>query len=104
MRPYWHVFADLRYLLLSRGVRENVGRKHKGDLRAWLDLARVWMGMHGQERYTRTHVEYETETWMHAFKLGLQVSRLVGMMADLFEVMQSDGGNEERVEKDLEYL
>ncbi|KAJ3037015.1 hypothetical protein HDV00_002148 [Rhizophlyctis rosea] len=83
-RPYWHVFADLRYILLAHKVRDETLRHFPTDLLRFLDLCRVWQGMHPQERYTRSHVEYETETWMHAFKLSLQVSRLVTMMSDCY--------------------
>ncbi|KAI9104974.1 hypothetical protein DFS34DRAFT_223040 [Phlyctochytrium arcticum] len=81
-RRYWHLFQDVRYLLVTSGVKETIFRKDQELLHGFLDLCRVWQGMHPQQRYTRQHVEYESDHWLNAFNLSLQIGKQVKYAAD----------------------
>ncbi|KAJ3020715.1 hypothetical protein HKX48_000314 [Thoreauomyces humboldtii] len=84
-RRYWHFFQDARYVLAAQRLVKggaSVLRAHDATLDTFLDLLRVWQAMHPQTRYTRSHIEYEQEHWVQAFNLGLQLGRMVQMVAD----------------------
>ncbi|KNC99335.1 uncharacterized protein SPPG_05583 [Spizellomyces punctatus DAOM BR117] len=81
-RRYWHLFQDIRYLLTTHRAKDSVFRGNPDIVRGFLDICRVWQGMHPQQRYTRQHVEYEDEHWVHAFNLSLQVGRQIKFAAD----------------------
>lgn len=54
------------------------------DYKNFLDLVFIWQEMNPQKRQVRQHIEYESESWVHAFNLTLQVSRLIKGMAACF--------------------
>ncbi|KAL1925009.1 uncharacterized protein VTP21DRAFT_4663 [Calcarisporiella thermophila] len=80
---YFHIFHDLRYLVSTDAVRGIIPR-NRYYLSQYLDLLTLFQGMNPNVRASDQHVEYESETWVHAFNLTLQLSRSCRHFAECF--------------------
>ena len=65
-------------------------------LRQYLDLIALFQGMNAQTCQKDTHVEYESEIWLNAFNVTLQIAKCCRQFIDCFS-MQPMGSFEERV-------
>ncbi|KAI9000300.1 hypothetical protein BC832DRAFT_149454 [Gaertneriomyces semiglobifer] len=107
-RRYWHLFVDLRYLLSSH-PHKNLAFSHQTShgrdvLLGFLDLLTLWQNLSPQRRYIRQHVEYESEHWVNAFNLGLQVSRCISNVVECLSYYPGSNYDEDRCNQDLQTL
>ncbi|OZJ06163.1 hypothetical protein BZG36_00994, partial [Bifiguratus adelaidae] len=82
-RRYFQVFHDLKYVLGTDSVKIAVGR-HPKYLNQYLDMISLFQGMNPQVRQADQHVEYETETWMNAFNVTLQLAKSCRQFSESF--------------------
>ncbi|KAL1921436.1 uncharacterized protein VTP21DRAFT_11152 [Calcarisporiella thermophila] len=80
---YFHIFHDLRYLVSTDNVKHTIPR-NRHYLSQYLDLLALFQGMNPNVRAADQHVEYESETWVHAFNLTLQLSRSCRHFSECF--------------------
>ncbi|CAG8465516.1 1191_t:CDS:10 [Ambispora leptoticha] len=73
-RRYFHIFCDLRYIIGMESVRKIVSR-NSDNLQEYLDLIGLFQGMNPNIRATQQHVEYESDSWMNAFNVTLQLAK-----------------------------
>lgn len=85
-KKYWHLFQDVSYILSNEIVKKELFRKYPEHLKDFLDLLVIFQGMQPQQRSTQVHVEYETDHWVHALNLALQLSMIGTKVADCFGV------------------
>lgn len=79
-RRYFQLFHDLKYLMLGPLVRKWLPTR-PDILKNIVGLLNLFQGMDPQKRVSGEHVEYENETWVHAFNLTLQLARLCRYVA-----------------------
>jgi E3 ubiquitin-protein ligase UBR1 len=80
-RRYFHIFYDLKYILSTDGVRQ-IASKFQNYVPEILNLMSVFQGMDSSVRALDVHVEYESDTWVNAFNLSLQLAKNLKLMAD----------------------
>ncbi|KAI8082748.1 uncharacterized protein BX664DRAFT_301151 [Halteromyces radiatus] len=80
---YAYTFFDLRYVLNADLVRVEVSQGPV-YLRHFLDVLYQFQAMDPLERQMDTHVEYESSSWVSAFNVTLQVSKLCRLFAGCF--------------------
>jgi hypothetical protein len=80
---YAYTFFDLRYVLNADLVKTHVSQ---GPiyLRHFLDMLYQFQAMDPLERQINTHVEYESSSWVSAFNVTLQISKLCRLFADCY--------------------
>ncbi|KAJ3219991.1 hypothetical protein HDU67_007724 [Dinochytrium kinnereticum] len=82
---YHHVFNDVQYLIGTPQVASSIFRKSDLDgLDAFLDLCTVLQGMNPQRRESTTHVAYESQGWIGAFPLSVNVCGMIDRVYDTF--------------------
>ena len=89
-RKYWHLFQDVRYVLSNEVVKKKLFRKYPEHLKDFLDLLVIFQGMQPQQRSIQVHVEYETDHWVHALNLAIQLSLMIRQVGDCFSVSDDD--------------
>ncbi|KAI8340755.1 hypothetical protein BC941DRAFT_392381 [Chlamydoabsidia padenii] len=84
---YAYTFFDLRYVLNADLVKSEVSQ---GPiyLRYFLDMLYQFQAMDPLERQVDTHVEYESSSWVSAFNVTLQVSKLCRLFAGCYSPLQ----------------
>lgn len=82
-RRYFHIFHDFRYILSNEAVKLIVSNRptYQAQMIACLDM---FQGMHTNTRYSLDHVEFETNTWVNAFNVTLQLYKCCRQFADCF--------------------
>lgn len=83
-RRYFQVFHDLRYIIHSEIARQSIAR-HPKYLSHYIELVSLFQGMNPQTRQTDTHVEYESETWVSAFNVTLQLAKSCRQFCECFK-------------------
>jgi hypothetical protein len=82
---YTHIFHDIRYILATTHVRQNLVRQSDySDFLRFLDLCKVIQGMYAQKRQVRSHVEYENPGWMNSFYVSSSLSRVIEHFTEAF--------------------
>ncbi|KAI8970349.1 hypothetical protein BDF20DRAFT_907693 [Mycotypha africana] len=77
---YAYTIYDLRYLLNAEQVKTEI-TKNPLYLRHFLDILFQFQGMDPLERQANIHVEFESQTWVTAFNMTLQTSKLCRLFA-----------------------
>jgi E3 ubiquitin-protein ligase UBR1 len=103
-KRYFQVFYDLRYLLNTKGVQQQIKNAHlrtegfpnKSTLISFMDMLKMFEAMDPQTRQHDVHIEFESETWINAFNLSLQISRLLKPLVDAF--IYEERGDEKHFE------
>ncbi|ORY94367.1 hypothetical protein BCR43DRAFT_459965 [Syncephalastrum racemosum] len=80
---YAYTFFDLRYLLNAEAVKREVCQSPL-YLRYFLDMLYQFQAMDPLIRRADVHVEYESNTWVSAFNVTLQVSKLCRLYSECF--------------------
>ncbi|CAO3587585.1 unnamed protein product [Absidia cylindrospora] len=80
---YAYTFFDLRYVLNADLVKIEVSQGPT-YLRFFLDMLYQFQAMDPLERQMDTHVEYESSSWVSAFNVTLQVSKLCRLFAGCY--------------------
>ncbi|KEI38371.1 uncharacterized protein L969DRAFT_18383 [Mixia osmundae IAM 14324] len=83
-KKYFHMFNDLSHLLTSPGVQDIIcGNPHVYVVDMTLFLS-LFTGMNPSVRAVGQHVEYESDTWVTAFNLTIQLAKLVRSFGESF--------------------
>ncbi|QSL64805.1 hypothetical protein MERGE_002107 [Pneumocystis wakefieldiae] len=75
-RGYCQIFGDIRYILNTKSVQRIIPTNPRYLLQ-FIDLLRLFQGMNPCHRVTGAHVEYESESWISAFHLTIEVTKLI---------------------------
>ena len=81
---YVHLFNDLRYALSMPGVARHVTCGDSRLLASWLQMLSFVQLMDPNQHQTGAHVEYESESWLHAFDLSIKLSPIQALIVDGF--------------------
>ncbi|KAG2227906.1 hypothetical protein INT45_002144, partial [Circinella minor] len=82
-RRYFNAFHDLRYIM-NVDMIKNVLAQDPLYLRQFLDLISMFQCMNAQVCQKNTHVEYESEIWVNAFNVTLQIGKCCRQFATCF--------------------
>ncbi|KAI9278777.1 hypothetical protein BDA99DRAFT_554385 [Phascolomyces articulosus] len=100
-------FFDLRYILNAEMVKAEVCHQPL-YLRHFLDMLFQFQAMDPLVRQDNVHVEYESTSWVNAFNVTLQISKLCRLFADCFaslyeqSVVTSPGSNNNNQDSDVQ--
>ncbi|KAG4303586.1 hypothetical protein PCK1_000104 [Pneumocystis canis] len=75
-RGYCQIFGDIRYILNTKSVQKIIPENPKYLLQ-FIDLLRLFQGMNPCHRITGAHIEYESESWISAFHLMIELTKLI---------------------------
>ncbi|CAG8576647.1 181_t:CDS:2 [Paraglomus brasilianum] len=84
-RRYFHIFYDLKYVI-TPSLTQRAIPEHPQYLKLYLDLIMLFQGMNPNIRATQQHVEYENDSWIHAFNLTLQMAKSCRQMSECYNV------------------
>jgi E3 ubiquitin-protein ligase UBR1 len=84
-KRYFHVFSDLIHLIASAPVKRIICDTPSlmEDLAAFLDL---FTSMNPHQRAVRTHVEYESDTWVTAFNVTIQLGKICRSFGEAYRL------------------
>ena len=82
-RRYFNAFHDLRYIMNVDMIKD-VLVQDPLYLRQFLDLISMFQCMNAQVCQKDTHVEYESEIWVNAFNVTLQIGKCCRQFAACF--------------------
>lgn len=85
---YAYTIFDLRYVMNAEPVRLEVS-KNPIYLRQFIDMIYQFQAMDPLQRQSNTHVEYESQSWVAAFNMTLQTSKLCRLLAGCFDALPS---------------
>ncbi|KAI8980835.1 hypothetical protein BDB01DRAFT_187703 [Pilobolus umbonatus] len=88
-RRYFNAFHDLRYIM-NVDMIKCVLALDPLYLRQYLDLISLFQGMNAQVCQKDTHVEYESEIWVNAFNVTLQIAKCCRQFSDCFSMLSLD--------------
>ncbi|RKP18123.1 hypothetical protein ROZALSC1DRAFT_30148, partial [Rozella allomycis CSF55] len=83
LKRYIHVFLDLRYFLSTDSVKE-YARSNSELKNAFLEFFSLFQGIDKFKREEQIHVEYESDSWVNAFNLSLQLSKIVTLVSEIY--------------------
>ncbi|KAL9542746.1 hypothetical protein MBANPS3_008455 [Mucor bainieri] len=86
---YAYTIFDLRYVMNAEQVKSEIAR-HPLYLRHFLDMLYQFQEMDALQRQSDTHVEFESQSWVVAFNMTLQTSKLCRLFAGCFESSADD--------------
>jgi E3 ubiquitin-protein ligase UBR1 len=87
-RRYYHALNDLRYFLQSECTKTILSRS-QAVVKKFLDFLSIFQGMDSFSRESEAHVEFESESWIPAYNLSMQLSHLINHFANLFDDRES---------------
>ncbi|KAI8645793.1 hypothetical protein BD408DRAFT_480312 [Parasitella parasitica] len=85
-RRYFNAFHDLRYIMNVNMIK-GVLAQDPLYLCQYLDLISLFQGMNAQVCQKDTHVEYESEIWVNAFNVTLQIAKCCRQFSDCFNML-----------------
>ncbi|KAI7861581.1 hypothetical protein BDF14DRAFT_1867467 [Spinellus fusiger] len=85
-RRYFNAFHDLRYIMNVDMIKQ-VLAVDPLYIRQYLDLISLFQGMNAQTCQKDTHVEYESEIWVNAFNVTLQIAKCCRQFSDCFAML-----------------
>lgn len=94
-RRYFNAFHDLRYIMNVEMIKSVLAQQPL-YLRQYLDLISLFQGMNAQVCQKDTHVEYESEIWVNAFNVTLQIAKCCRQFSDCFSMLPNKT-NEDKV-------
>jgi E3 ubiquitin-protein ligase UBR1 len=83
-KRHFHLLSDLGHIVANAPVQETVVREPRflEELATFLDL---FTGMNPSTRAVSQHVEYESEIWVTAFNLTIQVSKVCRFFGEVYQ-------------------
>ncbi|GAA6011286.1 hypothetical protein JCM11491_006784 [Sporobolomyces phaffii] len=84
-KRYFQLFSDLGHLVSSRGVQDFVVAT-PNVLDHVVAFLALFEGMNPVVRAVGTHVEYESDSWVSAFNVTIQLGKLCRAFGDAFRV------------------
>ncbi|KAG2217780.1 hypothetical protein INT45_011837 [Circinella minor] len=88
-RRYFNAFHDLRYIL-NVDLLKPLLAQDPVYLRHYLDLVSLFQAMNPQLCQKDTHVEYESEIWVNAFNVTLQIAKCCRAFSDCYNTLPKD--------------
>ncbi|KAI9471425.1 hypothetical protein BDB00DRAFT_239489 [Zychaea mexicana] len=88
-RRYFNAFHDLRYIL-NVDLLKPLLAQDPVFLRHYLDLISLFQAMNPQLCQKDTHVEYESEIWVNAFNVTLQIAKCCRAFSDCYNALPSE--------------
>ncbi|KAI8641693.1 hypothetical protein BD408DRAFT_444126 [Parasitella parasitica] len=85
---YAYTIFDLRYVMNAEQVKVEIS-KNPIYLRHFMDMLYQFQEMDALKRQVDTHVEFESESWVTAFNMTLQTSKLCRLFAGCFDSTES---------------
>jgi E3 ubiquitin-protein ligase UBR1 len=95
-RRYFNAFHDLRYIM-NVDMIKSVLAQDPLYLRQYLDLISLFQGMNAQVCQKDTHVEYESEIWVNAFNVTLQIAKCCRQFSDCFSMLPNNTADDKLV-------
>jgi hypothetical protein len=95
-RRYFNAFHDLRYIM-NVDMIKGVLAQDPLYLRQYLDLISLFQGMNAQVCQKDTHVEYESEIWVNAFNVTLQIAKCCRQFSDCFSMLPNNTADDKIV-------
>ncbi|KAI9304495.1 hypothetical protein BJ944DRAFT_202608 [Cunninghamella echinulata] len=92
-RRYFNAFHDLRYIMNVNMIKQ-VLAEDPIYLRQYIDLIGLFQGMNAQVCQKDTHVEYESEVWVNAFNVTLQLAKCCRHFSDCFGAIPMESHKE----------
>lgn len=83
-KRYVAVFQELNHLLSHAGVRAHVVSQTDDTLTWILEFLQLFAEMNPHVRASAVHVEYETDSWVSAFNLNIQLAKLARLAGAAF--------------------
>lgn len=75
-RRYFHPFQDIRYILDGSSYSD-LGDSDKITMKKMFQFMAFFENMDMNYRESIDHVEFESDTWIHAFNISIQLSRIL---------------------------
>ena len=75
-KRHYHAINDLKYILNTKLVQDHIPQDPH-ILRQFIDWLQLFQGMDAQRQMLGSHIEYESDNWISAFNLMLQLARQV---------------------------
>ncbi|KAI7901919.1 uncharacterized protein BX663DRAFT_474522 [Cokeromyces recurvatus] len=94
-RRYFNAFHDLRYIMNVNMIKRVLAQDPL-YLRQYLDLISLFQCMNAQICQKDAHVEYESEIWVNAFNVTLQIAKCCRQFSECFAMLPIDS-SEDRV-------
>lgn len=88
-RRYFNAFHDLRYIM-NVDMIKCVLAQNPLYIRQYLDLISLFQCMNAQICQKDAHVEYESEIWVNAFNVTLQIAKCCRQFSDCFTLLPSN--------------
>lgn len=88
-RRYFNSFHDIRYILNVDLLKPTIAQTPV-YLRQFLDLIALFQAMNPQVRQKDTHVEYESDMWINAFNVTVQIAKSCRCFAECFKGLSAD--------------
>ncbi|KAJ1674357.1 E3 ubiquitin-protein ligase ubr1, partial [Spiromyces aspiralis] len=82
-RRYFHAFHDMRYLVATPVVSKWVANTHE-FLMNYVNFIKLFQGMNPIRRAATEHIEFESDEWINAFNVTLQVAKSCRQYAECF--------------------
>ncbi|KAJ1916264.1 E3 ubiquitin-protein ligase ubr1 [Mycoemilia scoparia] len=82
-RRYFHAFHDMRYLVATPPVSKLVAEDFEFLLH-YIDFIKLFQGMNTVRRAITQHVEFESDDWINAFNVTLQLAKSCRQYAECF--------------------
>ncbi|KAI9487149.1 MAG: hypothetical protein EXX96DRAFT_605151 [Benjaminiella poitrasii] len=92
-RRYFNAFHDLRYIM-NVDMIKRVLAQDPLYLRQYLDLISLFQGMNAQLCQKNAHVEYESEIWVNAFNVTLQIAKCCRQFSECFSMLPTDSSDD----------
>ncbi|KAG1126016.1 hypothetical protein G6F42_008189 [Rhizopus arrhizus] len=86
---YAYTIYDLRYVMNAEQVKLEIS-KSPLYLRHFIDMMYQFQAMDPLKRQTDEHVAYESQTWVNAFNVTLQIAKLCRQYAACYDALQSE--------------
>ena len=83
-RRYFHPFQDLRYLIDGSNYEDLENHQKSEIIKLLLVFFNLFSGMNVNSHSTKEHVEYETDSWIHAFNISLQCAKFAQELQKYF--------------------
>jgi len=84
-RRIYHFFQDMRYLLGSEYVQEQIRSRPQYTLQ-FLDLVKLHQGVCPNVRAVAEHVEYEAEAWISASLVTREINKMARHFSEAFRI------------------
>lgn len=98
-KRYPHLFADLQHLITAAGA--NLRTDHVDTFAEFIAL---FSGMNTNKRAVGQHVEFESDTWVAAFNVTIQVARTIVVLGEALRKAPREQRDPAKIVTSLQHL